>query len=126
MSVLIFTGGRSGRRRARRLGLVIVERRHCRRLDVVENTSARLAMEQLLAVRIAHLLKYMRPDLHAAERALLITHFGKSDPAVLLRDAFVVVKQIFWNFRCNALTIGLDRFQIFVSRRLLRVDCRTL
>ena len=42
------------------------------------------------------------------------------------RDALVVVEQVFGNFCCDALAIGLDQRQIFFSGSFFRFDCGAL
>src|ERR1700675_1062392 len=82
-------------------------RRRRRRLDVVKDASAGLAVKHLLAAGAPHLLKYVRPDAHAARRTFFIADFGERDAVVLPRKASVMVQHIFWNVGDHLCALGV-------------------
>src|SRR5580700_5016582 len=97
-----------------------------RRLDVIQNPRASFAMINLLIPSPPHFLKHMRPHAHPAGPALLLAHLSQRRPAMLARNAVIMIQQILRHSRNRSSPFRLKRHAIFLSNRALRFNLRLL
>src|ERR1700735_694741 len=100
--------------------------RRRRRLDVIQNPRASFAMINLLVPSPPHFLKHVRPHAHSASPAFLLAHFRQRRPAMLPRDAMIMIQQILRHRRDSSSSFRLQHRALFLRNRALRLDLRPL
>src|SRR5467141_5443513 len=109
---------RGRRRRRRSLRWLVV--------GVIEDASASLAVEEFLVLGALQFLDHVRTDVDAALAATLAADFGQGDTTMPLRDALIVVDQIFGHCRDSLGPYSFGRGEFLLRGVVFGLNCMAL